>query len=731
MNNSIINQGTISNDSKQNATFYITIFVLITLIVVTVSVLYTQGKKAQSGKNLNSNSLKSGDLFIIIISCFFLAAIFFLYIKFPDIFRNIVASFTDSYYLILLILYIFFTIILYQNILTPDQVTNYSYIILPITVILFAMIFYANMNKSIGQINQTVNQIKYSIIYFCLILFLSILYFINPADYINHYMGPYLVVSILLSVFGFLYLLTLMTFPTKSNNNSDGGLLSRFKFSTILSVIIFILFIIVATIGITTFPGGFFNSSSATQTTIIILLILISIFWIILFGLSLFQGDSDATGQGTILSKYGQMFRNVVLLLFGLTFSGLLIYWIVISVESLSQTSNIISFLLNMLIILAALGLTFKIITSTNFYQNSPLARLVVNSILYIPCLFVTFVDRISHLFGFIKTPASPSLGLSYNFSSKENTNTYFIYIAIILLALLVYMFYPYVSEKVTNQGGLLLVNQPIYLNELHNLASYQTLNQITNLNLNDPINPMQFNYNYGISFWVFLDSTNPSKMDQYVSILNYGNKPNVLFGPSENTLLFTMNKTDSSDTNNLTMQQLTDQGTQIMYEHKNVLLQKWNHIFMQYNGGTFDIFINGKLAKSINGVLPYKTLDEFQIGTNHGIQGGICNVNYFKTFSTHEKIQNLYNFFKDKTPPVHSSSQDTIINVLEQIPNIITNKPIQVSTNSNYTDTLNSTLNTKLKAVTKDVNNIETGIDNSYLRNFLSWDWYFKNNKY
>jgi hypothetical protein len=416
------------------------------------------------------------------------------------------------------------------------------------------------------------------------------------------------------------------------------------------------------------------------------------------------------------------MFRNVLLLLFGLTFSGLLIYWLVSIIHSLSQTSGIVSFLLNLIIILAVLGLTFKILVSTNFYQNSPLAWLVVNSLLYIPCFFVSIVDNISYLVGLIKKPTSQnlSLGLSNNFSLKEDTNTYFIYIGIILLALVAYMFYPFIAEKVTSQGGVLLVNQPVYLTEQKDLASYQTLNQINTVDLSNPINPMQFNYNYGLSFWVFLDSTNPSATDKYVSILNYGDKPNILFNPVENIMIFTVNKTD----------ELTDKGTQVMYEEKNVLLQKWNHIFVQYNGGTFDIFINGKLAKSVNNVVPYKTLDTLQIGSKNGIQGGICNITYFKTLATREKIQNLYNFFKDKTPPIHSSSQDTIINILEQVPNVVTNKPIQISSNSNYTDSLNSaTISNKLKSVTKEISNFE--YDDSYLGNFLSWDWYFKNNAY
>jgi hypothetical protein len=512
-----------------------------------------------------------------------------------------------------------------------------------------------------------------------------------------------------------------MSFPEKMQNTS---VLSRFNPYTIASVIVFMAFLIIGTIGITRFPGGISNSSPGTKTGIIILFSLICIFWLISLGISLFDG-SESVNISSASSSYVELFKKVLLVIFGLTFSGLLLYWIISFTNDLSQTSSIVSFLLNLFIILAVLGLTFKILTATSFYENSPLTRLLINTILYIPCIFVSIVDKLIQLFGLTKTYSAPNV--SFSVSGQTTPTVYFIYLAIIIIAIVLYLIYPYIEEKRTNQGGLLLVNQPIYLTELKNLASYQTLNNIQQINLEDKTNPMQFNYNFAISFWTFLDSTNPSKVNQYTSILNYGNKPNVLFSPLENTLLFTVNKTDSSEINNLTADQLLEQGTQILYEHKDIALQKWNHIVLQYNGGTFDIFINGKLAKSSIGIVPYKTLDILQIGSNNGIQGGICNVNYFSKLLNIQQIENLYKFFKNKTPPVHSSSQDSIINVLEQVPNIVTNKPIQISSASNYLDTLNN----KVKDITKDVEKNLSLPETDYHSNFLSWDWYFKNNKY
>jgi hypothetical protein len=102
--------------------------------------------------------------------------------------------------------------------------------------------------------------------------------------------------------------------------------------------------------------------------------------------------------------------------------------------------------------------------------------------------------------------------------------------------------------------------------------------------------------------------------------------------------------------------------GNRIVYTKNNVLLQKWNNIILNYNGGVLDIFINGELVRSNIDVVPYYTLDNLTIGQDTGIQGGICNVVYFKKPLTVVNIYYLYNLLKDKTPPISSESNQTIM---------------------------------------------------------------------
>jgi hypothetical protein len=118
-------------------------------------------------------------------------------------------------------------------------------------------------------------------------------------------------------------------------------------------------------------------------------------------------------------------------------------------------------------------------------------------------------------------------------------------------------------------------------------------------------------------------------------------------------------------DLQNLTDNKLLDfdsEGNRIIYVDKNVLLQKWNNIIINYNGGTFDVFINGDLVKSSIEVVPYYTYDNLTIGENNGIKGGICNVIYFRKPLNANNIYYIYHTVKNRTPPTLNDSNETIL---------------------------------------------------------------------
>ena len=125
---------------------------------------------------------------------------------------------------------------------------------------------------------------------------------------------------------------------------------------------------------------------------------------------------------------------------------------------------------------------------------------------------------------------------------------------------------------------------------------------------------------------------------------------------------MVSMKQKDLKETTNNKLTDFDENGNRIIYIKDNFLLQKWNNIIINYNGGVLDIFLNGELVKSSVGVIPYYTLDNLTIGEDTGIKGGICNVVYFDKSLTSSNIYYLYNMVKNKTPPVANESNTTIL---------------------------------------------------------------------
>ena len=151
-----------------------------------------------------------------------------------------------------------------------------------------------------------------------------------------------------------------------------------------------------------------------------------------------------------------------------------------------------------------------------------------------------------------------------------------------------------------------------------------------------------KFQYKYAISGWIYIDSFPPetnSSYDKYTSLLNIGNKPNILFNVAKNKLRITM--------------ETQGRNEKILYETSDFKMQRWNNIVVNYDGATLDIFINNELISSTPGIIPYNDNTVITSGTTNGIHGGICNVHYYKEHISRGKINWAYNSVKEFNPPV------------------------------------------------------------------------------
>ena len=229
-----------------------------------------------------------------------------------------------------------------------------------------------------------------------------------------------------------------------------------------------------------------------------------------------------------------------------------------------------------------------------------------------------------------------------------------FMMLILAIALLLIYFFTPSLFNSINIQGGQQLVNKPVSTDIEYSLGTYQDLNGRD-----------EFDYQYAISCWVFIDAAPPNtavSYNKYTSLLNFGNKPNILYNAEKHTLMITMQQKDLKNITKNKLIDFDDEGNRIIYKNDNFLLQKWNNIIINYNGGTLDIFLNGELVKSSIEVVPYYTLDNLTIGENDGIKGGICNVIYFRRALSSPNIYYLYNLVKNRSPPIINDSNETIL---------------------------------------------------------------------
>jgi hypothetical protein len=366
----------------------------------------------------------------------------------------------------------------------------------------------------------------------------------------------------------------------------------------------------------------------------------ICILWGILLIANVFPESFDKTKANNTVN----LFKRSLLILFGIVILGLIIFWFVYNIQHLStsSSSSVVSFVLNLLLLIIILGFIYKTIfvklPQGNANKNA-FFTLLLNTIFYIPCLFTGAAEKMSNTIPREQTPTPTSAIIAF---------------VIAILLFVVYFKGHSLFNLLNIQGGKQLVNQPVYTNSQYSLGTYAELNGSD-----------IFDYQYAISFWVFLDATAPNmnaSYSTYTSLLNFGEKPNIMYNGKTHTLMVTMQQSGLKHSIQNKLIDFDENGNRILYKNENMLLQKWNHIIINYSGGVLDIFLNGELVKSDVGVVPYYSLDNLTIGSDDGIQGGICNVVYFNKSLTSANIYYLYNMVKNKSPPLLNDSNETIL---------------------------------------------------------------------
>ena len=286
-------------------------------------------------------------------------------------------------------------------------------------------------------------------------------------------------------------------------------------------------------------------------------------------------------------------FLKPLYILFSVAISGGLIYFLLDKIGVLEQdepkdAGAWLKMIVNTLVLVGMLAIIYKLMNVGGYLESIPLFRVIANVILYIPCLLLGLFSRTAK-----------------NTQKSDPKELGFLLLTLGLFAGYFGLHYFYPNGKkmydTWKLGGKHMISEALSLNNTSNIAGYQELN-----------GDDKFEYTYGLSFWFNVDSLPPNTNASYnkmTNILSYGNKPSIKYDAKTNSL-FVFMKTNANNEDVL------------IHEENDVMLQKWNNVIINYNGGTLDVFYNGKLVKSVNNIIPYMEYDMLTVGSENGIYG-------------------------------------------------------------------------------------------------------------
>ena len=376
--------------------------------------------------------------------------------------------------------------------------------------------------------------------------------------------------------------------------------------------------------------------------------------------------------NGSLKDLFVNNYMKLIKGFIGLVVSIAFIMIIVSSIQSGDENPTAGIYILNILIVVGMLTIAFNLIDSDRTLRNSPIFKLIVEIIFYIPCLLSDLADLL----------------MTEYYKTK-----YFTLVIIVLEIIFIICYwgiYSRIVSKLYTGGGKVLVNSPISLNKMHTVGYYKnlskgifvddetsagnikaktggnktisntgafedsTVNYVTGKPMKDAsgnqiilkdslgnyILPTKVNtYKYGISCWIYLNPM-PSYGENLLTILDYGKNPTVSYSPKKNEL--TVNVLQANDCNHTTA----------VYTNKDPPIQKWFNLVLNYDGGHLDVFLDSVLVQTSPDVISCVVYDALAVGQPSGLNAKLCNLIYFNIPLDIITIHNLYNLTKIEEIP-------------------------------------------------------------------------------
>ena len=301
--------------------------------------------------------------------------------------------------------------------------------------------------------------------------------------------------------------------------------------------------------------------------------------------------------------------------------------------NNVPMIANTVLFAINIAILVGIFAMIVKFIgaEAPGYISGPPSwSGLLFELLIYIPCLFLDAVE-------FFKT----------ELKLAQTQWTYFIILVIEIILIALLFILPKAFDAVINHNGEVILDSVLPLNKKKTLQVTTTdsnNNQTLSLtpSLAERVKTNQPIYNYGLSAWFYIHPQPKNTNSSYttpggVSILDFSGAPTINYDATDNVLRFVV--TGSSIISD------DDQPK------SKIPLQRWNHLFINFNNGMMDVFLNNNLETSVPKVLP-PLITSLTVGTNKGIYGQACNVVYYRTVLGSDSISWIYNTHKHLNPP-------------------------------------------------------------------------------
>ena len=322
--------------------------------------------------------------------------------------------------------------------------------------------------------------------------------------------------------------------------------------------------------------------------------------------------------QGASISGYEKMFATTMI---GLIVLGIYLYVSKgLSILEIKSAFTIFR-LLEALIILVLLAIVFRTAIKQIDTESTGWFGFFIELIFYIPCLISDFI---AYLIGEVKS--TPKVVFS-------------LFIIEILL-ILSYIYLPKLLSATMVKDGIVLVKDPTPINVKKSLKTYMDLTG-TSTQSNDLLKTQLIIKNtFSLSGWVYIVSQPPnqSPYNDEATIFEFTTlHPKLVFNGKTNMFKAYFNEAQSSE-----------------FE---MPLQKWTYVVINYDKTSIDLFVNGKLEKTLKRNVStddnFKINDLVYIGQERGLSGGVCNLIYSATPLVGQDIKYNYDSNKYNEPPI------------------------------------------------------------------------------